>query len=950
MDGGVHLSSSANLNNVLIQLEENHDQHVKSRLGVATVVESGHLARTCVVTVEPADSLLIRLFQRFFRSNSPKVIAQREAASILHDQTLLVLSNENGDIEVKNRIIALAEKKLLPFLSKKERQEIVKNRDVILCSATERRELRAAAEALKFESPLLLAKIPRLTLEDCRSTLQHYFTVALIAPELIPANDPAIKMMRKIEKHFNNTRQPDGFQDLMDEIISGQLKMLKNNLSDMEYQGWLDRVAASYAPQRDDTLKRALRRVTRNALVVSDSIHGHPRERVHEHLLQLLYRFNNNTSLQRKFNLSHTIHSRVLDKLDTDIDEVATKLGRIQTQLQAIDLPLLQEKLGNLRNIPAHIIKEQLEGNNLPEHEKNKLRLTPEERRAIAECRKTLLDIQLSAGRRWDLSVLLNAGYWSPPHKGKEKELEQLLAVDTLRGPAIDEAQMEWMLTQHDQVMHPLSVVIEGAGPTGLLTALTQFIAGANVSCFEQRSTKYDRVQVVRLDPLWMNMLKFYLGEEYYQLFGDASQGVHEGKGVVREDGFGEIVTFRLEEALHDQLQKVISYHTAHPPTSDRRGRHFELIAAHQLAGVEPPKEPGEKYKLASRYNPRHDLANPERPGYQTPNVNSVEADLLVCAGGKNSHLRNQLMGNVNVSGSKPYGVCSWELEECHTDYDESKIDFKSFEDFRGMIVFDEEFHTHFAHQVSQEIPPVGSDITEAERAVIERFQALGKRRSPMGALQHGVRGEALQTRCFENKGLIYIGMEVPSAFDRYLKQLERELHRIPLRMKGTAEDNRLRRERDERVKKILQHFQIGWFQAVAHSYRLDQEGQKNVRCTHNNVNRKFASVFHVQQDRVQQNVVVQKSRGNDHELMVTAAGDAAAAPHFLRYSGLTGARENILNLQDYTKEAGRHDPEHRPQEVGQLRQSLKRKSRDVARFVRERGDVFLGRAPYWHR
>src|SRR5262249_22288884 len=137
---------------------------------------------------------------------------------------------------------------------------------------------------------------------------------------------------------------------------------------------------------------------------------------------------------------------------------------------------------------------------------------------------------------------------------------------------------------------HP-RVGIEGAGPTGLLLAITQFEAGSNVSLFEKRSGLYDRSQIVRLDTKWMAMLKFYLGEQYYKLFLDENH-----KGVVREDGFGEITTMDLEAVLNIRLNELISM------LEPKDQSQLEIFAAHDVKQITHPGYLKDNFSIVAEY------------------------------------------------------------------------------------------------------------------------------------------------------------------------------------------------------------------------------------------------------------------------------------------------------------------------------------------------------------
>lgn len=101
-------------------------------------------------------------------------------------------------------------------------------------------------------------------------------------------------------------------------------------------------------------------------------------------------------------------------------------------------------------------------------------------------------------------------------------------------------------------------------------------------------------------------------------------------------------------------------------------------------------------------------------------------------------------------------------------------------------------------------------------------------------------------------------------------------------------------------------------------------------------MDKKFAARFDVSQHRVD-NPFSQIIGPHGQKIFVAAAGDSLSSPHFMRYSGLTGARENILHLFNYSQTVNQ-DPEN--QTPALLR--LDKAERRTADFVIARGRNFL--------
>ncbi|WP_062268804.1 hypothetical protein [Endozoicomonas arenosclerae] len=161
--------------------------------------------------------------------------------------------------------------------------------------------------------------------------------------------------------------------------------------------------------------------------------------------------------------------------------------------------------------------------------------------------------------------------------------------------------------------------------------------------------------------------------------------------------------------------------------------------------------------------------------------------------------------------------------------------------------------------------------------------------------------------------------MEIPAVLQESLKEMESYL-----------KDQNVERAQ---VKEVMTAMRMGWFEAVAGKYDL----KAWTGATNKHIDRKFAATFGVSQHRLQENVV--RNQENGSRVYVTAAGDANCSPHFMRYSGLTGAREHILHDQEFTERLAAGAT---PEQMESYQDDLEDKSRNTADFVIGRGRVFL--------
>jgi hypothetical protein len=680
-----------------------------------------------------------------------------------------------------------------------------------------------------------------------------------------------------LNSYFENTRQRGSEHDYLGglrefEKIERQeflLDLYRNHLSDAKkIESW-----------KDDLINFALYDIYTKA-DSHPSIYGHPLELYTTKDVELL-------KLLEAYPSSWRVHSRGIH------------LTQLLQQLEQRVLPRAREKIRDqYQPLLDRLSPEVIAGIS---KKKSDADYSPEELGLIVQAKQALMEIELDPdlGRVCELELLCT----------QEPRLKILQDLNKIRGPNIDNAVMHHLIQEHNQAaIHP-KVVIEGGGPTGLLAAITQFEAGGDVSLFEKRSTVYDRTQIVRLDPKWMTMLQFYLGEEYHKLFDDKRH-----RGIRREDNFGEIITRELENALHQRLTQLISM----LPEQGEGLAPLERIAAHEIVDFEMPKQEGEKYQFSAQYQPQYDVADPTKQ-IETPKQISREADIFICAGGKQSKMKDSLLPSSHaVTEQKFYGVCSWSAPAISGQNPE---EMNLFKDFRNVVLIDQSFLSKYRKKMYAEFngmdgvyhPFFMETLGDFLNSTFKKFITRDREET------------LLQTRTFENLGLIYLGMEIPEEMRRTVEALESELNNVIAH--ASPEDRPfLTAQKDA----IVKSFQQQWFQTTLESYKIKTDTLIP--------DSKFLSIFPVEQHRLDPTHMHSHLRSGKSRLSVFAAGDAFASPHFMRYSGLTGGRENVLHLQQYTKGVTRNE------EQRVLHRNLLDKEERTAAFVMGRGAAFLHR------
>ncbi|MGI9278432.1 MAG: hypothetical protein ACR2PX_02240 [Endozoicomonas sp.] len=686
----------------------------------------------------------------------------------------------------------------------------------------------------------LPGKLPGVSLIEARPFLKAYYQVVFLSTvdnyDLIRAN----RLKRQLESHFRTTRQGGGFdtfeynvmQQVVQEYIAG------NSAADV--RAVLTLTDPDTTPGRFNMLRAILHRALQNGIIRNEFVVGDPQDQVKQEQVELLEWIDNAPGLVAKLGLPQVNRGR--GRVDATLNTMKNNI-RFDVQTEIANAAEFHQSVGSLAAMNVADIANKIARNE---------RLTGAELNTIVVARKALLDIQLSVGRRWHSSVLSRPEYWTKPQE--HQTYLKMLEIDQLRSPEIFQAQREWIVNEHKSAVRHPKVVIEGGGPIGLMSAISQFEVGGNVKILEKRKFDFQRAQVLRLDPIWIGMLKFYLGDKFYELFRIPEHpDTHNARGFIGKDSFGGLTTRVLEEALLGELQTL----TQMAPSRDA----LDPIEQCELTHVEDP-------------NDQHDGFTVHAKTSDGQKRFTDDVEVVICAGGKASSTRNRYLPSKVVTNEEYYGVCTWEGADVQTDQ------FGHFDDFRQMVVCDRKFTDEFARQLNDaDSNRLLQEMSQKGQTAARKLIGPGNR--TFATLTGRIAGTPLQTRCFENKNQFYIGMEIPSQIKDYLADAQRML-----KAEGAT---------DEDVRKLQFLIRTAWFQSVANSYGVDEK----LNAKKGAINRKFAASFSVAQDRTEDNVVY---KGGKRPLMITAAGDAAASPHFMSGTGLTSGRQHILDDKAYTK------------------------------------------------
>ncbi|WOG26017.1 hypothetical protein [Endozoicomonas sp. 8E] len=821
-----------------------------------------------VIIVKPRGNLFKRLIAFFSPTRSAKAqrAREREAKVLLHDQVMKAIEGGELSKQDRKRLVNDVSGGVIPGFSRSERENI---REKILYAVLRTENIKTmlneAEEGIK-SLPGLIDKIPAVSLHDAREAMKGFYMASLLTPDRVRHDIRLEQDFGTLKQHFDRTDQSGDFQCLVTDVVREILHSLPERLSQDEYDDllsiWGDEFRSYSIPERDGPLSTVMNQIFLSAVGKEFPFHSDPRDLVLEKDYRLIQDLKRHPKLKVQFDgrREFSFQDR---QLSADKTNVRKTLNRLSAEVTRLDVDKIRERLKAGEN------------------------LTKEEGQLIAKSRRALLDIQLTAGRRWELSILSQPEQW-PGQQNTLTKLLKIQEIGTLRGQEIDLAQLDWLIKQHDDARTHPRVAIEGAGPTGLALALSQFEVGADVSVFDNKSTEHDKGQVVRLDLKWMDMLKFYLGEHYYELFAEGE----ESKGIVRSDGLGEIAIQHLEEALHDRLnelrQRNNQTHEDDEPSS------LERMAAFELEGVESGEQ---GYKVRARYNPAYDQQAGAKHDTLEEAVVHRPVDMIICASGKNSRLGNKFLRDGMDNYGRSYTACSWEGKQGEELTNQG---LNTFQDFKKTVVFNKDFHQHFKEQLYRELQMLKDSDDPIRNAVFPE---------DLAELERQTLDKGMQTRCLENKNQVYIGMELPNPLDGYCHKLKRDIRDQLLKRSTSGSDpthsqeafQRATKKALESVKKVVHK---AWLQAVAHYHGIDQ----SIGATSDKINHHFTSVLCTRHQRLEQNFAIREA--HEHQLAVTAAGETAVGDHFMLDSGMSGARENVLSLQDFTDKTAKHtDP-----------------------------------------
>jgi len=643
-------------------------------------------------------------------------------------------------------------------------------------------------------------------------------------------------------------------------------------------------------------------------------------------------------------------------------------------------------------------------------------------------------------GRNFALADFAHIGADLDINSELRSTLSTIATLSDTYSTEIDDATLHWLVKENQKAPTHPRVGIVGGGPTGLFAGLEFYAKGADVKISEIRNELYHRHQIVRLDPLWVNKLKFYLGTEFEKYFGaedKAYLGITKPRiGNRSGDGFVETVINHLEDRLLDRVVLLNSLAENGPKQVASNGSPIvpgiQVLTAHD---VDPKVIVGDHdFALKSKYNKKGDELKIETLGVDAQgkpinnltvipsaeNLTSssegsdlryqkgeeIPVDLIFDCAGKHSPFKEGNTISRDVTKEEPHIVASFFVRGECLSYRQENHDFRRqylitpdfiknsneaiqrstkqfFESLSSSIDpetkvvqlggrrFDQEAFNKLSESVNGVVQALASEYLTEDIEAYKRIPVQGGKRQDNDS-EEGQPSLVYETRTFVNTSndfqeapdakarldggvaqqadgkdrpdnIVYLGLELPKPVDKFQKALYKEL--LTTLSTEITDEN----ERKKVARAIVNEANLGFVLTIAHEQGLDRprtdEPNSEPWVSAINADRKFLSAFDVSQGSVPNGVLVRENPTNGKVIIQASGGDSAAAPHFMRYSGLSGAREHvgiISNLVGHIAALGHSNGNLKGEALRMEARAANRQYDSINDFVLSRGQVFL--------
>ncbi|MGI9279750.1 MAG: hypothetical protein ACR2PX_08980 [Endozoicomonas sp.] len=736
---------------------------------------------------------------------------------------------------------------------------------------------KAQAEMLEETRKDLETKQPNINLGDTDKFLWLYYTCEFLEKG---TSDESDELKTKLENNFAAAGLSAHYKRLQTEKMWEAVRLLKIDMPPEAFTECLDEMSEISTPQRFQMTQQLVRDIHENSFRKVPSPNGDPAKRVDAIQLEFLEEVKETDELMEELGFE------IFDPDESD--------EPLQARSRQFDVSAcLKDEL--LSYSTEHESFAQLV-DQLKEFDPSEIRtkvregaiLTREELNAIVAAKKQKLEVTQTLGRKWGDSLLLDGRNW--PDAESRNTLSKLYDLASLDSPAISASLTTWVINKQAEAEYHPQVVIEGSSFQGLLAALTQVEAGADVTLLLSSEPLFNPTETIRLDPQWIETLRFHLGGQFDLLFNyiPALQYEEKSSGLIHPDGFGEISAGTLHQALWSQVLDV-AQHDSSP---------LKMVSNASVTDIEAPDQQDGKY-----------LVQIEHQGAATVHKNKVPVDLLINARKVPNAASAEYLETVTPNNKTPKVVSHVQPKpikrvacRCAFSLPQSPIitrpPGKSPFD---VVVTDEPFRRALAKNMvdrlghnAPPLPGVRDSIQSRIRLdLIERkedFDSKNKYKiaKEMKTLYLSMKKAPahLKTIHSESRDSLQLEMELPPPLCHYLQAAEAYLKHE----EATPEE----------AETIRQQILAAWFETVAVQIQLPKRG---IRPEH--LRQDSLSTFSPEQTLLEP--PVETLEANNSILTITAIGPAAVTNPMSPEANQSAAREHILHCQALTEKLSEH-------------------------------------------
>ena len=465
-----------------------------------------------------------------------------------------------------------------------------------------------------------------------------------------------------------------------------------------------------------------------------------------------------------------------------------------------------------------------------------------EEINTILKAKRTWTELLNNEGRVLNLNQLSKSTEFT--------SLKTVITLANLQDIQIDLQLHHSLFKLHKKNREKLNsdkrkVVIQGAGPCGLLAGIKSYLEGMDVTIVEKRSGDYTRRQIVSLDPLWVAELQWLLGTEFNNL-------ISEGHGQMTADNVLEVSISELERVLKGRILDMIDYHMGNDNTPS-----LKLLYNTELTKIKKPLQSG--YNFRARVINKKTLLEKDLP-----------FDIVVFAGGASDRVREKYL-DMAIPHTRPidYTVAIWNKRYVKGQVSRQRKNYSA-----GLST------TKYRNFLAGTYKKLGEDLIDSYAIQMDVKHRL------LAILSQVHWDENVDFREFDNRHQIYIGAELPSTLS-YLRE----------RLTGLINDT-VDSDQKSELENFLKTVDKSTLRIIATMWEISE---KEFR-----IDKRSSATFTLVQRAVR--LPARIVRLKDSQAIFSVVGDDMVSPHFFSGTGLTSGRDSVNNLVKAIRMQARHN------------------------------------------